>query len=76
MKTRKKVIIIMLLIGFCAIEFPGVIIFGGKVRPFILGFPFFYGYLICCWAYMCSLFFYAWRTGWGRHRFTLRREAD
>ncbi|MEA4922273.1 MAG: hypothetical protein VB031_02770 [Eubacteriaceae bacterium] len=76
MTKRKKVIIILLIAGFCAIEFPGILIIGKRTYPMIFGFPFLYGYLICCWMYMCSVLFYAWRTGWGRHRFTLRREAD
>lgn len=71
MTKRKKIIIIMLIAGFAAIEFPGILIVGHRVSPRIMGFPFLYAYLMCCWAYMCSLLFYAWRTGWGKHGFQL-----
>ncbi|MDD5986630.1 MAG: hypothetical protein PUC26_02230 [Eubacteriales bacterium] len=76
MPARKKLLIILLVCGFAAIEFPGILIVGRLVRPMIFGMPFLYGYLILCWIYMLVVFFYAWRTGWGRHPFTLRREAD
>ena len=76
MPVRKKIIIGLLLVGFAAIEFPGILFVGGMVRPFIFHLPFLYGYLICGWAYMTSVLFYAWRTGWGRHRFTLRAKAS
>ena len=65
MTGRTKLIWILLLIGFAAMEFPGVFFFHDKVEPFILGFPFIYGYILCWWAYMCIILFYAYRTRWG-----------
>lgn len=66
---RSVLIWILLMLGFCAIEFPGILFVKSRVYPFILGMPFLYGYVICCWAYMCSVLFYAWRTRWGRQTF-------
>ena len=76
MSKRKKIIYILLILGFSAIEFPGILIAGKRITPTIFGFPFLYGYLICCWMYMCSVLFYAWRTGWGRCKFTLGKKVD
>ncbi len=68
---RKKAILIwvLLLLGFCAIEFPVILFVKNRVYPFILGMPFLYGYAICCWAYLVCVFFFAWRTRWGRQAF-------
>ena len=66
---RKLVIGILIVIGFLAIEFPGILIVRNKIYPFILGLPFLYGYILCCWAYMCSVLFYAYKTSWGKQSF-------
>ncbi len=68
-RVRKTIIIVLLVIGFGAIEFPGIFFVMDKVEPFIMGMPFLYGYIFCWWLYMCSVFFYAYRTGWGKHSF-------
>ncbi len=69
MKVRKIVIWILLVLGFCAIEFPGILFVRDRVYPFILGLPFLYGYILCSWIYMCSVLFYAYRTSWGKTPF-------
>ncbi len=66
MTTKTKVIWVLLLIGFAAMEFPGVFFFKNKVDPFIFGMPFIYGYMICLWAYMCAILLYAYKARWGR----------
>lgn len=68
-RVRKTIIILLLIIGFGAIEFPGIFFVMDKVEPFIMGVPFLYGYIFCWWLYMCSVFFYAYRTSWGKHSF-------
>lgn len=65
MSTKTKVIWILLLIGFAFMEFPGVFFFQFKVEPFIFGFPFIYGYILCWWAYMCAVLFYAYKVNFG-----------
>lgn len=65
MTTKTKIIWILLLIGFAAMEFPGVFFFKDMVDPFIFGFPFIYGYILCWWAYMAVILLYAYRTDWG-----------
>jgi hypothetical protein len=63
---RTKVIWALLLLGFAAMEFPGVLFFGDRATPFIFGLPFIYGYIILLWAYMCAVLLYAYRVRWGR----------
>lgn len=65
----RKVIWGLIILGFCAMEFPGILIFGDRIYPFILGMPFLYGYIICCWIYMTAVLFFAWKTEWGRKPF-------
>ncbi len=66
MTTKTKVIWILLIIGFAMMEFPGVFFFQSKADPFIFGFPFIYGYILCLWAYMCVVLFYAYKVNWGQ----------
>lgn len=66
---RSTVIWILLAIGFCAMEFPGILFFKSKVYPFIFGMPFIYGYTILCWMFFVVVLFYAWRTRWGKIAF-------
>ncbi len=65
-KKRKGIIIVLLIIGFAAIEFPGIFFVMDKVEPFVMGLPFLYGYALCCWSYLCAVFFYAYKTKWGK----------
>ena len=66
---RKLVIYCLLIVGFLAMAFPGIIIMGDRIYPCIFGLPFLYGYILCCWAYMCLVLFYAYRTSWGKRSF-------
>lgn len=72
--TRSRLIWALLLVGFAAMEFPGVLFFDDRADPFILGLPFIYGYIILWWAYMCLVLLYAYRTRWGRR--ARRHEED
>ena len=69
LKKRRIAIAVFLIIGFGAIEFPGILFTGNKIYPRIFGLPFLYGYILCCWIYMCSVLFYACRTKWGKTTF-------
>lgn len=67
--TRKmKIIWGLILIGLCAIEFPGILIFGDQAYPFIFGMPFLYVYLLFCWLFLCVVIYFAYRNNWGRNR--------
>ena len=57
--------VILILIGFAFMEFPGVFFFKDMVDPFIFGLPFIYGYIIICWIYMCIVLLAAFLTNWG-----------
>ncbi len=66
-KKQNKVkhrIWLLLIIGFVLIEFPGVF-FINRVQPYILGFPFLYGFVILVWIYMCFVLLYAYKCNWG-----------
>ena len=56
----------LILIGFAAMEFPGVLFFDDMAEPMILGLPFIYGYITLWWVYMCIVMLYAYRVSWGR----------
>ncbi len=74
-KKRRRILIgSLLLFGFAALEFPGILFVCFRVEPFIFGLPFLYGYVLCGWVFMCGVLFFAWRTGWGKHPFRLWRE--
>jgi hypothetical protein len=62
---RSTVIWVLLLLGFGAMEFPGVLFFANKSEPEIFGLPFIYGYVLLLWAYMCVVLLYAYRVHWG-----------
>lgn len=65
MSNKTRIIWILLLIGFAAMEFPGVLFFHDKAEPFIFGLPFIYGYTICLWFAMCAILLYAYNINWG-----------
>jgi len=69
-QTKKNktsnIIIALFIIGFCAMQIPGVFFFGRISEPFLFGMPFIYGYILCLWAYMCLVFLYAHKRNWGR----------
>ncbi len=60
----KSRIIILLLVGFSLIEFPGIF-FINRIEPFIFGMPFIYSFVLIVWAYMCIILFYAYKKNWG-----------
>lgn len=69
--TRTSIIIwVLLLVGFAAMEFPGVFFFGHRAEPMLFGMPFIYGYITLWWIYMCAVLFYAYRVRWGRRPVT------
>jgi len=70
MTTKTKIFWLLLIIGFAFMEFPGVLFFQKTADPFIFGFPFIYGYIICWWVYMVVIMFIAYRMNWGRERGT------
>lgn len=64
--TRTSITIwTLLLVGFAAMVFPGVLFFGHRSEPMMLGFPFIYGYITLWWVYMCAVLFWAYRVSWG-----------
>ena len=63
--TKKKLIWILIIIGFLAMEFPGILIIKDRVYPFIFGLPFIYGYMLICWIYMVIVMIIAYKLNWG-----------
>lgn len=68
LSRKQKTIWALILVGLCAIEFPGVFLVGKTAYPFIGGMPFFYAYILFWWLYLCIVIFYAYRNNWGRNR--------
>ena len=68
MSWQTKLYVILLLIGFAFMEFPGVFFFQKVSDPFILGLPFIYGYIILWWFFMITVLFIAYKTNWGVKR--------
>lgn len=65
--TRKmKIIWMLIILGLCAIEFPGILIVGKMAYPFILGLPFLYAYMIFWWLYLFIVIYFAYRENWGK----------
>ena len=67
MSRKTKIIWGLLILGFCLMEFPGVLFFHDKITPYIFGLPFIYGYILCCWVFMCLVLGYAYKTNWGKN---------
>jgi hypothetical protein len=63
---RKLAIWALLLIGFGAVEFPGILFVGDKIYPRIFGLPFLYAYVLFWWVYICCVLVYARKTRWGK----------
>jgi hypothetical protein len=72
----KKVVMVLLLIGFMFMEFPGVYFFWNISEPKIFGLPFIYGYILCWWAFMCVVLFIAYKTNWGEKGAPKRKGGD
>lgn len=56
---------VLLVIGFLAMEFPGVLFFKDIADPRLFGLPFAYGFMLIGWIYMCVVLFWAYMTNWG-----------
>lgn len=74
-KQRKILIAALLILGFLALEFPGILFVCERTHPFVFGLPFLYGYVLCGWIYMSSVLFYAYLTGWGKHPVRERKRS-
>ncbi|MDY4959522.1 MAG: hypothetical protein SO262_04480 [Lentihominibacter sp.] len=55
----------LLVVGFLAMEFPGILFFKDISEPRLFGLPFAYGFMLLGWAYMCIVLFWAYMTNWG-----------
>ncbi|MBR0598907.1 hypothetical protein [Sinanaerobacter chloroacetimidivorans] len=66
MSRKSKLIWILIVIGFAAMEFPGILFVGDKAYPFLFGIPFLYAYILFWWLYLCVVIFYAYKNNWGR----------
>ena len=65
MPTKGIIIRVLLVIGFLAMEFPGVLFFKDIAEPYIFGLPFAYGFMLLGWIYMCVILFWAYKCNWG-----------
>lgn len=65
---KKKIIWMLIILGLCAMEFPGIFFVGKMAYPFVFGIPFLYAYIIFWWFFLCIVIFYAYRNNWGRNR--------
>ena len=65
MPTKGIIIRVLLVIGFLAMEFPGVLFFKDIAEPHIFGLPFAYGFMLIGWIYMCVILFWAYKCNWG-----------
>lgn len=66
-RNRRIALAAMLILGFAALEFPGILFVCQITRPFIFGLPFLYGYVLIGWVYMCLVLFIAYLTDWGKY---------
>lgn len=65
--AKGKMIWLLIALGLCAMEFPGIFFVGEMAYPFVFGIPFLYAYIIFWWIYLCVVIFYAYRNNWGRN---------
>ena len=65
-RKRQILLAAAAILGFMAIEIPGIFFVCSRIYPFIFGLPFLYGYIIICWLYMCLVLFCGFKTSWGR----------
>lgn len=64
MRKKLKLLWIFILIGFAAIEFPGIF-FINRIEPMIFGLPFIYGFTLIVWFVLCILMYFGYRMKWG-----------
>lgn len=72
-RNRRIILAALIIIGFMAIEIPGIFFVCNRIYPFIFGFPFLYGYVIICWLYMCIILFIGYRTSWGKNSLFIKK---
>lgn len=65
MSGKTKLIVILSLIGFACMEFPGVFFFKDMSEPYIFGFPFIYGWNLLGWIYMTIVMAIGFFMNWG-----------
>jgi len=65
---KMKRIWLLIIVGLCALEFPGIFLVGKTAYPFLFGMPLFYAYILFWWLYLCIVILYAYRNNWGRDR--------
>ena len=63
--SLKNLLWILIIAGFAAIEFPGIF-FINRIRPYILGMPFLFGFVLLVWGFMCIVMLTAYLTNWGK----------
>lgn len=63
---KKKTFLLwgLILLGFAAIEFPGIF-FINRIEPRIFGLPFIYGFTLIVWFFLCILMYIGYRLKWG-----------
>ncbi|MBR0598175.1 hypothetical protein [Sinanaerobacter chloroacetimidivorans] len=64
MKKKYRLLWFLILIGFAAIEFPGIF-YINRIEPRILGLPFIYGFTLIVWLYLCILMYVGYKLKWG-----------
>lgn len=64
MKKGILVLWILIIVGFSAIEFPGIF-FINRIEPTIFGLPFIYGFTLIVWFYLCILMYVGYKMKWG-----------
>lgn len=66
---KKKTILLwsFIILGFAAIEFPGIF-FINRIEPLIFGLPFIYGFTLIVWVFLCIMMYIGYRINWGHQR--------
>ncbi|MBQ0079580.1 MAG: hypothetical protein KBS66_06815 [Eubacterium sp.] len=65
MSAVSKIQIALLVLGFLAMEFPGILFFKDMAEPRMFGLPFAYGWMLIGWVYMCVVLFWCYISNWG-----------
>ena len=64
MKKKHLILWSLIVLGFAAIEFPGIF-FINRIEPRILGLPFIYGFTLIVWLFLCILMYAGYKMSWG-----------
>lgn len=64
MKKPMRTVWILIILGFSAIEFPGIY-FINRIEPAIFGLPFIYAFTLIVWGVLCILMYIGYRLHWG-----------